>query len=253
MEQTTWTTNRTRPSPLLIARGGASVEAPENTIAAFELALEQCADALVVEVHLSRDGHPVVIRDFTLERTTDGAGPVRELTVRQLKRLDSGGWGGRRFRGQRIQTLEEVLERFRGRTRLWVELRGGSDLYPGIEERVLSTLEIYDVVGNTLVLCFDGAPLACVRGLNADARLGRLLANAPAESTRADASTIDAMCPSVELVSEDSVGAIRGAGLQCYPWTVNEPALGRRLMQWGADGLITTQPGPLRAGLGWPR
>ncbi|MGH7374824.1 MAG: glycerophosphodiester phosphodiesterase family protein, partial [Candidatus Rokuibacteriota bacterium] len=94
--------------PLVIAHRGASADAPENTIAAFELAVEQGADGIELDVHLSADEHPVVIHDFTLERTTDGAGPVSEHTVRELKRLDAGGWRDRRFRGQRVQTLQEV-------------------------------------------------------------------------------------------------------------------------------------------------
>ncbi|MCI0545666.1 MAG: glycerophosphodiester phosphodiesterase, partial [Candidatus Rokubacteria bacterium] len=124
---------RMTPVPLVIAHRGASEEAPENTIAAFELALALGADGLEVDVHLSKDDQPVVIHDFTLERTTDGAGPVRALTARELKRLDAGGWMGTRFRGQRIQNLHEVLERFRDRTRCWIELKAGSDVYPDIE------------------------------------------------------------------------------------------------------------------------
>ena len=80
--------------PLVIAHRGASAEAPENTIAAFELAVQQGADAIELDVHLSRDDQLVVIHDFTLERTTDGAGPVRDRSVQELKRLDAGGWRG---------------------------------------------------------------------------------------------------------------------------------------------------------------
>ena len=96
--------------PLVIARGGASAEAPEHTIAAFEAALDEGADALSLRVRLSRDGHPVAFGPATLERTTDGRGTVGECTVRELKRLDAGGWKGLSFRGQRVQTLQEVLE-----------------------------------------------------------------------------------------------------------------------------------------------
>src|SRR4029077_4091940 len=141
--------------PVLIAHRGAAADAPENTIAAFELALEPGADGLDLDVHLSADEHPVVIHDFTLERTTDGAGPVSALRVRELKRLDAGGGRDRRFEGQRVQTLQEVFERFRDRTRFWLELKGGCALYPGLEERVVSTIEIYDVVDRVLVQSFD--------------------------------------------------------------------------------------------------
>ena len=120
-----------RAMPLIIADRGASADAPEHTIAAFELALDQGADGIALDVHLTRDGQPVVIHDFTLERTTDGAGAVAAHTMREMKRLDAGAWRSRRFQGQRVQTLQEVLERFRDRTRFWIEIRGGSDLYPG--------------------------------------------------------------------------------------------------------------------------
>src|SRR5262245_54692411 len=160
MEPPSETTDARRPRVLVIANRGASEEAPENTIAAFELALEQGADAIALDVHLSRDDQLVVIRDFTLERTTDGAGPVRDRSVRELKRLDAGGWRGRRFRGQRIQTLYEVLERFRDRTRVWIELRAGSDLYPSAEERLVSAIEIYDMVDSVVIQSFDHEALA---------------------------------------------------------------------------------------------
>src|SRR3972149_299901 len=150
-------------TPLVIASGGASAEAPEHTIAAFEAALGQGADALALRVRVSRDGHPVVFGPATLERTTDGRGPVGERTVQELKRLDAGAWKGPRFGGQRIQTLQEVLERFRDRTRFWIELKGGSDLYPGIEERVVACLEIYEVIDRALVQSFDHEALARVR------------------------------------------------------------------------------------------
>src|ERR1700736_62812 len=184
--------------PLVIAQRGASADAPENTIAAFELALDQGADGIELGVHLSQDEHPIVIHDFTLERTTDGAGPVSAHTVRELKRLDAGGWRDRRFRGQRVQTLQEVLERFRDRTRFWVELKGGAAVYPGLEERIVSTIEIYDVVDRVLVQSFDPGTLATVRRLNPEIRIGALVARAPLDLAplRADDAP-DAICPAI--------------------------------------------------------
>jgi glycerophosphoryl diester phosphodiesterase len=236
--------------PLIIAHRGASADAPENTIAAFELAVEQGADALELDLHLSRDNHPVVIHDFTLDRTTDGAGPVAERTVRELKRLDAGGWQGHRFRGQRIQTLQEVFERFRGRTRFWIELKGGSDLYPGIEERVVSMIEIYDVMEAALVQSFDHSALARIRALNPGIRLGALVAQPPLDPSVLPAGAADAICPGVHLVTAEGAARLRQAGLDCYVWTVNEPAQMDRLVEWGVSGIITDRPGVLRARLG---
>jgi glycerophosphoryl diester phosphodiesterase len=241
---------RGMPQPLVIAHRGASADAPENTIAAFELALDQGADGIEIDVHLSRDEHPVVIHDFTLERTSDGAGPVRERTVRELKRLDGGGWRGRPFRGQRIQTLQEVLERFRDRTRFWIELKGGSDLYPGIEERVVSMIEIYEVLDRALVQSFDHVALERIRALNRDVRLGALVAHPPLPPVESIPAGADAVSPAVDLLSEGAVRALNEAGVGCYVWTVNEPAQMDRLVGWGVSGIITDRPGLLKARLG---
>ncbi len=238
------------PRPVVIAHRGASADAPENTIAAFELALEQDADGIELDVHLSHDDHLVVFHDFTVERTTDGAGPVRGLTVRELKRLDAGGWRDRRFRGQRVQTLHEVLERFRERTRFWVELKGGSALYPGIEDRVVSALEIYDVVDRTLVQSFDHEALGRIRAASPEIRLGALVERAPLDGALLRPGVVDAICPDVQVLSEPELSKIREAGLACYVWTVNEPAQVDRLVGWGVSGVITDRPGALRARLG---
>ncbi len=243
------TTRHDAARPLVIAHRGASAEAPENTIAAFELALAQGADAIELDVHLSRDDHPVVIHDHTLERTTDGTGPVRDRTVRQLKRLDAGGWRGPAFGGQRIQTLQEVLERFRDRARLLIELKGGSDLYPGIEERVVATLEIYDAVERALVQSFDHAALGRLRALSRDVRLGALIAQPPVDLAAAEPGAVQAVCPGAHLVTETDVIRWREAGLDCYVWTVNEAAVMDRLASWGVSGIITDHPGLLRARL----
>ena len=236
--------------PVVIAHRGASAEAPENTIAAFELALEQGADGIELDVHLSADDHPVVIHDFTLERTTDGAGPVSGHRVRELKRLDAGAWRDRRFRGQRIQTLQEVLERFRDRARFWVELKGGSALYSSIEERVVSLLEIYDVVDRALVQSFDHEAIARIRALNREIRIGALVAQSPVERALLQPGAVDAICPGGHLVTEALLAEIRGAGCDCYVWTINEPAQMDRLVGWGVSGIITDRPGVLRARLG---
>ena len=239
----------TSARPLLIAHRGASADAPESTIAAFELALEQGADGLELDVHLSADGHPVVIHDFTLERTTDGAGPVSALRVRELKRLDAGGWHDRRFQGQRIQTLQEVLERFRDRTRFWLELKGGPGLYPGLEERVVSTIEIYDVVDRVVVQSFDPAAIREVRTLNREIRVGAVVARAPLPPALLVPGTVDAICPALAACSAGLIGEVRQAGLACHVWTVNEPAQMDRLVGWGVSGIITDRPGALRARL----
>jgi glycerophosphoryl diester phosphodiesterase len=237
------------PPPLVIADRGASGEAPEHTIAALERALALGADALALGVHLSADEQPVVIQDFTLERTTSGAGAVRAHTVRELKRLDAGGWFGAAFTGQRLQTLQEVLERFRARTRFWLELRGNSALYPGIEERVVGLLEVYDVLDTALVQCFDRAALGALRTLSREIKLGVRVGHRPLDRAADLGPGLDAVCASAAILGEDDAAAIRAAGRGCHVWTVNEPALMDRLVGWNVDGIITGRPDLLRAAL----
>jgi len=235
--------------PLIIAHRGASADAPEHTIAAFELALARGADGLELDVHLSRDAQPVVIHDFTLERTTDGAGPVNGHSVRELKRLDVGGWRGGAFRGQRIQTLQEVFERFRGRTGFWVTLRGGTDLYQGIEERVASAIEIYDILGESLVQSLDHRSLEHMRVMNGQLRLGAVIVQPPLDPPGYSVAGLRAVSAEAALLTQQSVGLFHEVGLDCYAWTHDEPAQVDRLVEWGISGLITARPGQLRARL----
>src|SRR5919199_4292991 len=100
-----------RPNkPLVLGHRGASALAPENTIAAFLLARQLDADGVELDVQLSRDRIPVIIHDDTVDRTTDGHGRVRRLTILELKQFDAGAWKGDRFRGERIPTLAEVFD-----------------------------------------------------------------------------------------------------------------------------------------------
>ncbi|MBI4562312.1 MAG: glycerophosphodiester phosphodiesterase [Candidatus Rokubacteria bacterium] len=233
--------------PLVVAHRGASAYAPENTIAAFELAIAQGADVLEFDVHLSRDDQPVVIHDFTLDRTTNGRGPVRELTVQELKRLDAGGWFHRKYAGQQIQTLHEILERFRGRVRFGVELKAGSDFYPGIEERVIATLQIYQATEHTLVLSFDHPALGRVRAMDPGIRTGALVAHRPLDPEAVAPGIATALCPVAHLLTEADARRALAAGLEVFVWVPNDPALMDRLIAWGVTGIVTDRPDLLRS------
>ena len=247
------TTRAAGRRPALVAHRGASTVAPEHTLAAYEAAIAAGADALELDVHLSADGQLVVIHDARLERTTDGRGAVREHTVQELKRLDAGRWFGRRFRGQRIQTLAEVFERFRDRTAFGVELKAGSDQDPGIEERLLDLLRIYDVLDRTLVTSFDHHALRRCRELDADVRTGGLVvARLLAPAALAPPGVLQALCLRADFLGAAEVAAARAAGLDCYAWVVNDAATARRLQAWGVAGIVTDRPDLIRAALGDP-
>ena len=232
--------------PLVIARGGASATAPEHTIAAFESAIAEGADAIGLQVRLTRDGHPVVFGSAVLERTTTGRGALSAHTMRDLKRLDAGGGKDARFAGQRIQTLHEVLERFRERTRFWIELPDDGNAQSGIEERVVSTVEIYDAVELCQVQSADRVALNRVRALNPEVRLGVIWRSGALDRVLRAAVGLEAVCAATDVVGAAEVEAIRAAGLQCYVGNADEPALVDRLVGWRVDGIFTDRPGMAR-------
>jgi glycerophosphoryl diester phosphodiesterase len=234
-------------TPLLVALGGAAADAPEHTIPAYETAIRQGADALGLELRLSADDQLVVIRDSRLERTTDGRGRVRDHTLPALKRLDAGRWFGRAHRGQRVQTLSEVLERFRDRTAFHIVLPLGSDFAPGIEERLVTLLQIYDALERTLLLSPDLRALAKCRDLDPDLRLAAQVGARLLEpGALAPTLRLEALALPADLTSARDVAACRAAGLACHVGPVDDPLEARQLVDWGVAGVVTAHPGLLR-------
>ena len=231
----------------MIARGGASAAAPDHTIAALEAAVAEGADAIRLETRLTRDGQPVVWGSPLLPRIATGRGRVIAHTVRDLKRLDAGSWMDPRFAGQRIQTLHEVLERFRGRARFWIEpCPDGAD--PAlVEERIVSTIEIYDAVEACGVLSTERAALDRVRGLNSALELGVIWAGGSVDRLLRRADGLQVVAGAPDAMSGGNVEAIRGAGLRAYAETADEPILVDRLVGCGVNGIVTRRPGLVRA------
>ena len=232
---------------LNIAHRGASALAPENTMAAFAMAVELGADAIELDLHVSRDGELVVIHDNTLDRTTDGEGPVHARSLQELKRLDAGRWFGESFAGQRIPTLAEVLDRFSGKVPLALEIKAGSAFFRGIEERVVSVLREHQVISQVAVASFDHHALLRLKDLEPCLRTAALLVGRPMSmSAVAGPSKTDAMALEFSLVTKTEVDACRAAGLQLVVWVVNEPAQMRHFIDLGVDGIITDSPDLLR-------
>lgn len=235
---------------LNIAHRGASALAPENTMAAFEKAVELGADTLELDLHLTRDNELVVIHDDTLDRTTDGLGPVHVRSLEELKRLDAGRWFGERFVGERVPTLAEVLQRFAGKVPLALEVKAGSALFPGIEERVVSTLRRHSAIGQTAVASFDHYALQRLKEIEPTLRTAALLVGRPVSiSALASPAKADAVALEASLVTKTEVEACRVAGLQLVVWVVNEPAQMRHFIGLGVDGIITDRPDRLRMAL----
>lgn len=234
--------------PLVMGHRGAAGHAPENTLAAFERGLSLGADVLECDVHLTRDGRLAVIHDDTVDRTTNGHGPVASHSLAELQSLDAGAWRGPEFTGQRVPALEEVLDLARGRGRVAVEIKRGQNSRPGIEDAVVRTVERSGMVEDVLVISFDHPAVSRVRQLCPRVAGGILYSTRPADPI-AVARAFDAqvLLPRWTLVSPEDVEEAHRAGLLVLPWTVNEPEQMAQLLALGVDGLGTDYPDRLRA------
>ncbi|MEE9284923.1 MAG: glycerophosphodiester phosphodiesterase family protein [Dehalococcoidia bacterium] len=232
----------------VVGHRGAPALAPENTLASFAKALEMGVDFVEVDVHLSRDGALVVIHDHTLDRTTDGRGLVGQRSLEEIKRLDAGSWFDRRFAGERIPTLDEVLELVGGRCAVAVEIKNGPIFYEGIEGAVLASLERHGALGRAMVMSFDHPTALRFKELAPESHTGVLFAGTPVVPVAlAKEARADMLMPLWTSVSAEMVASAHQAGLGVVPWPVDEPAAMEQMIAAGVDAIATNHPDRLRA------
>ncbi len=246
---------KTSRRPLIFAHRGASAVAPMNTLAAFKKALELGADGIELDVQYSSDGALMVIHDLTLEATTNGTGRVVSHTLEELKKLDAGSWFNRRFRGERIPTLDEVFDTIGDRLLMNIELKTYSLFKSdGMERDVADLIKQRDLYDQVIVSSFN--PFAIRRIKQYDPRIETGLLYA-AEMPRIYSHTWlrpwvrpDALHPEHDMVDERLARWARRKGYPLNVWTVNDEAEMRRLIALGVNSIITDYPDRLRALLG---
>ncbi len=209
-------------------RGAAGLE-PENTLRSFRRAEEEGADALEMDLRVTRDGHLVVLHDPTVDRTTNGTGPVHGLTLAEVQRLDGG-------LGERVPTFGEVLEATA--LPLHAELK--------VEEAAEPLTRVIleeDVAGRVTSISFDPEALRRVRRVLPDQPVGLILSGAPPDAAEL-ARSVGADLVSLEwaYLNAEAVERCRRAGLKVTAWTVNEPGQMRRVIELGVDGIVTDRP-----------
>lgn len=231
----------------LIAHRGASAYSPENTLAAFRIALEMGATAVELDVQETHDRRLVVLHDETLKRTTGNSSSVGDVPYGQLAGLDAGKWFSPSFAGERVPLLEEVLGLLKGRTELHVELKGGGEKYPGIERRLADLLRRTGWAQDAVVSSFHHASLQRVRELAPRARLGLLAGGGfLASPSKAVAAAKALACESVHVSLSQSSGAwareARHARMKLLVYTVNRAEDALRLERLGVDAVFTNHP-----------
>jgi glycerophosphoryl diester phosphodiesterase len=229
-------------SILNIAHRGASGSFPENTLSAFKAAIDAGADMCELDVQMTRDGVAVVIHDETVDRTTNGKGAVAAMRFVELKRLDAGAKFAKRFAGERIPTLEEVLAAVKGRCALNIELKAD-----GVESEVCKLVREYSALGTAIVSSFDWDSLARAHQIEPALRIGVLAEEKP-ELMLSQAIAMDAFAvhPRFDLATAELCASAHGNGLRVYTWTVDAAEAMRALIRNGVDGIMTNYPERLR-------
>ncbi|MFO8079611.1 MAG: glycerophosphodiester phosphodiesterase family protein [Armatimonadota bacterium] len=234
-----------RLSPLVCAHRGRSGIYPENTMAAYEAAVEVGADFMELDVRATADREIVCIHDATVDRTTDGSGEVAEMTLSEVQALDAGAWIGSEHAGERIPLLAEVLERIAPRLVVDIEIK-----QRGIAQRVAEIVRETDAIRRATVVSFDEDDLRTAKRAEASLACGLITSgteDASIEDVRAlVTSALEAGANFVSCshrnLTESLVRECHLAGLLVMAWTMDEPKDIQRMIEMQVDGLVTNYP-----------
>lgn len=231
------------PRPLLIGHRGSPVHAPENTLASFEIAAAQGADAIEFDVKLSADGEVIILHDLTVNRTTDGKGRVARLTLSALQQLDAGAWFSKQFAGERIPTLESVCAVLGQRLYLNIELTNYATPFDALVRKVTNIVQKYHLQDRVLLSSFFPHNLALAQRLLPETPCalltwpgwkGHWMTSLALRSRR-----YWAIHPHRSQVTPTLVQQAHAAGKRVHVWTVNEENDIRCMADWGVDAIFT--------------
>jgi glycerophosphoryl diester phosphodiesterase len=234
------------PRPAIIAHRGASAHAPENTLAAFELALRQGADGIELDAKLTRDGHVVVIHDQTTDRTTEGHGRVIDKRLNELRKLDAGSHFDISYRGEQIPTLEEVFKAVGQLTYINVELTNYASMTDSLPEKAADLVRRFKIERRVFFSSFN--PIALIRARRALPEVPVGLLASPGKKGRWARSWLGRLVSYQSLhpergdVNPSLVQKLHRRSSPVFVWTVNDPEEMRRLAHMGVDGIITDDP-----------
>lgn len=234
------------PRPAVIAHRGASAYAPENTLAAFELAIDQGADAIELDAKLSADGEVVVIHDRTVNRTTTGSGRVGEMTLKELRALDAGSFFDITYQGEKIPTLNEVFALVGKRIPINVELTNYASLTDDLPDKVAALVRRHNLTRQVLFSSFNPLALLRIRRLLPEVPVGMLALpgwkGGWARSWVGRLTGYQSLHPEASDVTPALVRKAHARGERVLVWTVNEAQEMERLFKLGVDGIFTDDP-----------
>lgn len=225
--------------PQTIAHRGSSATVPENTAYAFELAMEQGADGIELDVQQTKDGIPVVIHDVNLKRVAGIDKKVSSFTYRELSNIDVGSWFDEEYSDARIMTLEDVFILTDGKIFLNIELKRGAK-NKGIEEKVAELINEYDLKNKCCVTSFSYDSLKLIKQYDPDIKTGLIMSIATGNFYTLESA--DAFSIKSTFINAQVVGNAHQQGKEVYAWTVNNTGEMRRMLNVNADHIITDRP-----------
>ena len=228
----------------IFAHRGASGYAPENTLEAFRLAMEQGADGIELDVHLTKDGEVVVIHDETLNRTSNGQGKVRDYTLEELKKFSFHNHM-EKYQGVQIPTLKEALNLVKNsRIKVNIELKTGIYWYEGIEEKTMDIVKTMGMEDRVIYSSFNHYSIQKVLEQNSDAETAYLFSDVPLNMEKYAKDTgVKGLHPAVyHLKMADFLETYMKSGLKVRVWTVNNKEDMKMFIDAGVDAIITNYP-----------
>lgn len=235
------------PRPLVIAHRGASAYAPENTLAAFELAVSQGAHGFELDVKLSADGEVVVIHDATVDRTTGTQGRVSQMSLVALRELDAGSYFSKEFKGEKIPTLEETFELIGKRAIINVEMTNYYGTFrDGLADKVCELVKRFGLQENVLFSSFLPTNLKRTRELLPEVPRALLALGGWmgwwARSFGFNFGDYQALHPASMDVTPQQVARVHRLKRRIHVFRVDGPDDVKRLVRWGVDGIIINNP-----------
>jgi glycerophosphoryl diester phosphodiesterase len=232
--------------PVIFAHRGASAYAPENTLAAFELAIAQQADAVELDVKLSADGHVIVIHDATVDRTSNGHGKVGNMKLAELKALDAGSYFSPQYAGEKIPTLEDVFDAVGRRTFINIELKNQKTRGEDLVQKVCMLVKKHQMQKHVMFSSFFPDALSKAHSYLSDVPRGLLALNGFlgvwARSFGFNFGKYDALHPNLQDFTQQEVTRVHRLKRRVHVYTVNKDEDIRRLFKWGVDGIFTDDP-----------
>ncbi|MFC3883557.1 glycerophosphodiester phosphodiesterase [Bacillus songklensis] len=229
-----------------VAHRGASRFAPENTLAAFDLAVQQKADYIEMDVQMAKDGELVVIHDPFLNRTTSGTGRIKDFSLNEMRHLDAGSWFNEEFSEEKLPALQEVLDRYSNKIGLLIELKD-PHLYPGIERLLANELRKRKLHlrknHSIIVQSFDYGSIKEFNRLLPTVPTGILLISPPSEQQLTEySSNVKYINLYHGVLNHQLIKSLKSRGFKIFTWTVNERDTYLKMTNWDIDGVITDIP-----------